>query len=40
MLHQPGLGKEAFVSPARWEETENSHGKQSFHGAVAFHLLP
>lgn len=39
-LQQRGLGEEAFVIPACWEETGNSHGEQSFQGFFAFRLLP
>lgn len=33
-VQQPGLGEEAFVIPACWEETGNSHGEQSFQGVL------
>lgn len=33
-VQQRGLGEEAFVIPACWEETGNSHGEQSFQGVL------
>lgn len=39
-LHQPGPGEGAFVTPAPWEETENSHGERSFRGALLSILSP